>query len=132
MDNRILIGVLLFAIVGVIVMLIAWWYARRVKEDLDTAPPSFAAARGVVDIAPASIEKLLQLSAEPILLKQTPEGVRVQVEQRPMLPLMAFAGQQATGALAETAAAVTERYGMRWVVLVSATDDGRVSVQRLA
>jgi hypothetical protein len=131
-DSRILIGVLLFAIVGVIVMLVAWWYARRVKRDLDAAPASFASARGVVDIAPASIQKLLQLSAEPILLKQTPEGVRVQVDQRPMLPLMAFAGQQATGALAETAAAVTERYGMRWVVLVSATDDGRLSVQRLA
>ena len=75
----------------------------------------------------------MPLSAEPILLKQGEEGVRVQIEHRPMMPLMAFAGQgRSSAALYETAARVTERYGAKWVVLVSAREDGRVTVQRLA
>jgi hypothetical protein len=130
-DSRILI-IALFAIIAVVVVLAAWWYARKVKADLDARPPSLAGARGVVDVSPSSVETLRRLSSEPILLKQTPDGLRIQVDQRPMLPLLAFAGSQATGALAETAAAVSQGHGVKWVVLVSATEDGRVSVQRLA
>jgi hypothetical protein len=130
-DSRILI-VALFAIIAVIAVLVAWSYARKVKADLDGGPPSFTGTRSVVDISPASVETLRRLSDEPILLKQTADGLRIQVDQRPMLPLMAFAGQQATGALAETAAAVSQNYGIRWVVLACAADDGRVTVQRLA
>ena len=74
-----------------------------------------------------------ELSAEPILLKQGEEGVRVQIEHRPMLPLMAFAGQGAvSAAFNEAAARVSERWGPRWVVLLSAREDGTVSAQRLA
>jgi hypothetical protein len=48
------------------------------------------------------------------------------------MPLMAFLGRDVSAALAETAAEVTERYGVKWVVLVSVGQDERVTVQRLA
>jgi hypothetical protein len=94
--------------------------------------PSAASSRGTIELAPASSEQLRKLTPEPILLKQSPEGVRVQIDRQPMLPLMAFAGTQASGAIAELATALTERYGPKWVVLVSPGDDGEVVVQRLA
>jgi hypothetical protein len=123
---------LLFLFAALIVLIVLWWYARNVKQDLDSSPAIIAGARGVLELKPASVEELRKLSGEPILLKQGEEGVRVQIEHRPMLPLMAFVGGDASAALAEAARAVTERYGARWVVLVGVAEDGRVTVQRLA
>jgi hypothetical protein len=45
---------------------------------------------------------------------------------------MAFLGKEVSAALGETSAEVTERYGVKWVVLVSVEQDDRVTVQRLA
>ena len=56
----------------------------------------------------------------------------MQIEHRPMLPLMAFVGKDVSAALTEAAVRVTEEWGPRWVVLVTAREDGSVSVQRLA
>jgi hypothetical protein len=123
--------VLLFLAVVLIALLVLWWYARRVKTDLDD-PGIVAGARGVVELRPESIEQLRRLSAEPILLKQGEEGVRVQIEHRPMMPLMAFVGQDVSAALGEAAVAVSERYGPVWVVLLSPGADGQATVQRLA
>jgi hypothetical protein len=102
------------------------------KEDLEKPPPAIAGVREAIELAPANAERLRGLSAEPILLKQSEEGVRVQIEHRPMLPLMAFVGKDVSGALGEVSVKVTEKYGARWVVLVSAREDGGVTVQRLA
>jgi hypothetical protein len=109
-----------------------WFYARRVKTGLDTAPAAAAGARAALELTPASVARLRELSAEPILLKQSEEGVRVQIEHRPMLPLMAFVGKDVSSALTEAAGRVSEHWGPRWVVLLTARDDGSVSVQRLA
>jgi len=130
--NRAYIAVLAFLFVALMALAVSWWYARHVKQDLDESAPMVAGARDVVDLTPASVAQLRGMSVEPILLKQSEEGVRVQIEQRPMLPLMAFAGRPAGAALSETAAVVTQRYGAKWMILVSATEDGRVTVQRLA
>lgn len=131
MDSRIVI-VVVFLVAALVGLLIARRYALGVKRDLDTAPPSVAGVSGIIELAPASVEQLRQMSVEPILFKQTEGGVRIQIEQRPMLPMMAFADKQTRAAIAETAAEVTKRYGLKWVVLVSAADDGRTTVQRLA
>jgi len=130
--NRAYIAVLAFLFVALMALAVSWWYARHVKQDLDESAPVVAGARDVIDLTPASVAQLRGMSAEPILLKQSEEGVRVQIERRPMLPLMAFAGRPAGAALSETAAVVTQRYGAKWVILVSAAEEGRVTVQRLA
>lgn len=123
--------VMMFLVVALVALLIAWLYARRVKNDLDQ-PKIVAGARGVVELRPESIEQLRQLSAEPILLKQSEEGVRVQIEHRPMMPLMAFVGRDVNAALGEAAAAVSERFGPVWVVLISPGENDQAKVQRLA
>jgi hypothetical protein len=123
---------LAFLFIALIALAVAWWYARRVKQGLDEESRVIAGARSVVDLSAASVEQLRRLSADPILLKQAEEGVRVQIDHRPMMPLMAFIGRDVSAALNETAAAVTQHYGMRWVVLVTPAGDDRVSVQRLA
>jgi hypothetical protein len=123
----IFLGVALLALAGV------WFYARRVKGDLDTAPSAVTGERTVLELAPDSAGRLRELSAEPILLKQGEEGVRVQIEHRPMLPLMAFAGQGAvSAALNDASARVSEKWGPKWVVLLTTREDGTVSAQRLS
>ena len=124
--------VLIFLVVALVALLVVWFYARSVKRDLDTSPTAVAGARAVLEVGPASAARLRALSAEPILLKQGDEGVRVQIEHRPMLPLMAYVGQDVSAALTEAAGRVTEQWGPRWVVLLSSGDDGTVSAQRLA
>lgn len=124
--------VLLFLVVTLVALVVVWVYARTVKRDLDTSPTAVAGARAVLEVAPAHAARLHELSAEPILLKQNEEGVRVQIEHRPMLPLMAFVGQDVSAALTEAAVRVTEQWGPHWVVLLSAGEGGVVSAQRLA
>ncbi len=125
------LAVMAFLFITLIVLVVVWWYARRVKSELDD-PKIVAGARGVFEIAPRSVEELRRLSPEPVLLKQSEEGIRVQIEHRPMMPLMAFVGHDVTSALSEAAGAVSERYGVSWVVLVTPQDDSHVAVQRLA
>jgi len=126
------VTIIIFLIIALVALAIVWWYARRVKDDLDDSPSIVAGARGVIELRPESVAQLRALSAEPILLKQGEDGVRVQIEHRPMMPLMAFLGKDVSSALREAAGEVTERYGVKWVVLVSVHEDGRVTVQRLA
>lgn len=130
--NSAYLVIVVFLFVALIGLAVVWWYARHVKQDLDEPSPIVAGARGVIELTPASVEQLRQLSSEPILLKQSEQGVRVQIERRPLMPLMAFVGKDVSAALGETAADITERYGVKWVVLVSVGQDDRVAVQRLA
>jgi hypothetical protein len=126
------IAMMVFLSALLIGLILLWRYARNVKQDLDTPAGIVVGARGVIELSDGAVEQLRGLSAEPILLKQSEEGVRVQIEHRPMLPMMAFVGNEVSAALVEATAEVTERYGATWVVLLDASEDGRVSVQRLA
>jgi hypothetical protein len=125
--------VLVFLGVALVALLGVWYYARRVKNDLDSAPGAVTGVRASLELHPDNVRRLRELSAEPILLKQGEEGVRVQIEHRPMLPLMAFVGRgEVSAALNEAAMRVSEQWGPKWVVLLSTRDDGSVSAQRLA
>jgi hypothetical protein len=124
--------VLAFLVVALVALLVIWFLARRMKTDLDVSPSAVAGARASLELAPDNVARLHQLSEEPILLKQSEEGVRVQIEHRPMLPLMAFVGKDVSAALNEAAVRVSEQWGPRWVVLLTAREDGSVSAQRLA
>jgi hypothetical protein len=125
------VPIIVFVVVALVALAAVWWYANRMKQKIDDTGP-VAGARGVIDMRPESVDQLRSLSAEPILLKQSEEGVRVQIEHRPMMPLRAFLGNEAAKALQEAAGQVSERYGVKWVVLVNVSDPDRVTVQRLA
>jgi hypothetical protein len=132
MMSSLSLTIALFVAVALIALVLVWWYAGRVKRELDDSSAVAAGVRGVIDLRPESAAQLRSLSSEPILLKQSEEGVRVQIEHRPMMPLRAFLGSDARRALQEAAGEVSERYGVKWVVLVDAADPERVRVQRLA
>ena len=126
------VWIVAFLVLALIALVVVWYLARRVKRDLDDSPGAVAGITTALVLTPDNVARLHALSAEPILLKQSDEGVRVQIEHRPMLPLMAFVGKDVSGALTEAAVRVTEEWGARWVVLVTARADGSVSAQRLA
>ena len=130
--NGVYVWVLVFLVVALVALVVIWFLARRMKTDLDVSPSAVAGARASLELAPDNVARLHQLSEEPILLKQSEEGVRVQIEHRPMLPLMAFVGKDVSAALNEAAVRVSEQWGPRWVVLLTAREDGSVSAQRLA
>lgn len=126
------IAVLVFLCVSLVVLVIVWRLAGRIKKGLDEQPDAAIGDRCFIELSAKGIEELRALTSDPILLKQGEEGVRVQIEHRPMLPLMAFVGRDVSSALSETAARITERYGAKWAALVSVAADGRITVQRLA
>ena len=85
----------------------------------------------VLHVPPASAAQLRALSPEPLLLKQSPDGLRVQIESRPMVPVALFAGKEIGVALIESAALISESLGPQWATLVSAAEDGTLSVRLL-
>jgi len=127
-----LVLVMIFLIGALVVLVVAWMFARRVKDDLDSTSGPTAGARAAITLAPDNVARLRELSSEPILIKRSDEGVRVQIDHRPMLPLMAFTGRDVTTALNEAAALVSQRWGLRWVALLTIADDGSVAAQRLS
>ncbi len=124
--------ILAFLVLALVALVVVWFLARRVKSDLETSPTALAGARAALKLTPVNVARLHELSSEPILLKQSEEGVRVQIEHRPMLPLMAFVGKDVSAAITEAAVRVSEQWGPSWVVLLTARESGDVSVQRLA
>ena len=130
--NGVYVWVLVFLVVALVALVAIWVLARRMKNDLDDSASAVAGARTSLELAPGNVARLHELSEEPILLKQSEEGVRVQIEHRPMLPLMAFVGKDVSAALNEAAVRVSEQWGPKWVVLLTAREDGSVSAQRLA
>ena len=124
--------ILIFLFVALVALVIVWYLARNVKKDLDAPAGSVAGASAEFRLSADRITELRALTREPILLKQSEEGVRVQIDDRPMVPLAVFLGKEVSTALGDAAAAVTQTFGATWVVLVTPREDGRVSVQRLA
>lgn len=130
--NGVIWMILALAGLALFALAVVWYLARRVKRGLDDSPTAVAGATTALELTPQSAARLHELSAEPILLKQSDEGVRVQIEHRPMLPLMAYVGKDVSSALTEAAVRVTQQWGPRWVVLLTAREDGSASAQRLA
>lgn len=132
MDGGVIIIVVVFAVVAILGILLAWWLGHRLKERLDGSRDVHSVTREVLALKPGSADVLRKLTTEPVLLKQAEDGLRFQIDQRPMAPIAALAGQPAATALAEAAAAVSQRFGVRWVALVNPTEGDSVTVQRLA
>lgn len=124
----VILGFLGAALVALVVL---WIYARRLKLQYEEGPPVVTGVRVRIDLNPEHAARLREISREPILLKQGDEGVRVQIEHRPMLPLMAFLGQDVSAAFTEAAGLVSREWGPRWVALISVDDDGVTIAQRL-
>jgi hypothetical protein len=118
-------------LVGTMLLALGWWWARRVKRDLDAQVALGTKEPLVLRVPRATAAQLRALSPDPLLLKQAPDGLRVQIENRPMVPVALFAGKDIAVALIESAARISERLGPQWATLVNAAEDGTLSVRLL-
>jgi len=126
------VGVLIFLFAALIALIIVYYYARNVKRELDEQGPSLSGQRCAIEVTAEHAAQLRALTDQPILLKQTEEGVRVQIDDRPMMPLAAFIGQDVAAALREAAMRVSQAFGTRWTALVTVAEDGTGKVERLS
>jgi len=120
------------ALVLVLVLVVVYWYASRMKRSLDAAPAFQPHPPLTVELTEASAASLDHLSQEPILLKQSEDGTRVQIDDRPLVLLSILTDTAAAAALREIVADVSARDGMEWTALVTTRPDGSIRVQRLA
>jgi len=123
---------LIVALVLIVVLLLVYWYAVRLKRGLDTGPAFQPHPPLTVELTETAAASLDHLSQEPILLKQAEDGTRVQIDDRPLVLLSILTDTAAAAALREIVADVSARYGMEWTALVTSRPDGSIRVQRLA
>ena len=118
----------------IVLIAVLYWYATRLKRSFDAPSPTALAAQPplVFALSQTSADSLAHLSREPILIRQAQDGLRVQLDDRPLVPISILTDRAAAAALREIVAHASQRYGARWTALVMPADDGTVSVQRLA
>ena len=110
------------------------WWAGRVKKTLgEQAPDAHVGATSEpLQLDGECAAHIRTLSSEPFLLKQTEDGLRVQIASRPIVPVALFADKGVAAALMVAAAQASRHFGQNWVALVSLGDDNRISLRRLA
>ena len=123
---------LAFFAAAAVALCVAWWLARRAKNRIDAESKSDRRYLiSDLDVSPTIASQLAEFTPEPIFLKQGDDGVRVQLENKPFVPLHVLTDQTTAGAMRQVALAVSQRFGTRWACLVTARPDGKVSVRRL-
>jgi hypothetical protein len=125
------LAILAFLGAALVGLIIAWYWARTLRERYEAESRTQGASLRL-ELSPGQSAGLRGLTAEPILLKQGHDGVRVQIDDRPMLPLAAFLAGDAAAALREAAARIAQQFGQDWTVLLTVHADESVTVQRLA
>jgi hypothetical protein len=131
MSSMVAIWLAFFAVAAA-ALCVAWWLAGRAKRKLDA--DSKNDRRHLIsdlDVPPAIASRLAEFTPEPIFLKQGDDGVRVQLENKPFIPLHFLTDQGTAGAMRQVALAVSQRFGPRWACLVTARPDGKVTIRRL-
>jgi hypothetical protein len=118
----------------VVVGALLYSYATRVKRSLDESATAALVTQAPlkVTLTKKSAASLTHLSQEPILIKQAEDGLRVQLDNRPLVPIAILTDHAAATALREIVAGASQQYGACWTALVIPAGDGSVSVQRLA
>lgn len=132
MSNGVVYAVVIFLMLTIAGGVFAWWFSTRLKRGLDTRAAKISGGSQSFTVGPAVTAALRQLSAEPILIKQSTEGLRFQIEQRRMAPIAALSGTPAGLAVRSMATALTQSLGLQWVVIVRAVDDEHIRVERVA
>ena len=113
---------------------VLYWYATRLKRALEPSTPAALAAQAPLSFTLSEAERgqpgAPLAGADPI--RQAQDGLRVQLDNRPLVPIAILTDLAAAAALREIVAGTQPHYGARWTALVIPSGDGSVSVQRLA
>jgi hypothetical protein len=128
--------IVILASLGLVLLVgLGWWWANRMKHNLDEGTAAVAmvgASTDPLEVSEECAEQFHALSREPLLLKQTLDGLRVQIEDRPLVPVALFAEKGVAQALLEAAGQASQRFGPQWVALASIGVDGRLSLRRIS
>ena len=116
----------------IVVLLVAYFYGQRVKRRLDMAETPHPGGPLTVTVSRDSAEHLAMTLREPLIIKQGSDGTRVQIDNRPLVPLVILTDQVAQRAIREIVVAAGERFGLTWTAVATSLEDGTVSVQRLS
>jgi hypothetical protein len=110
------------------------WWATRMKRSLgeQILSAQVGATSEPLRLDDECATRIRALSVEPFLLKQTVDGLRVQIANRPVVPVALFADSGVEAALTLAATQASERFGQSWVALASLDDDDVMSLRRLA
>ena len=126
-------AIVVISMSGLALIVLVWWFASRKKQEFAESDAQAPVGVGVsVAISAQSSAALKALSPEPILIKQTPDGARAQIDSRPMVPVAIFSDRTVVAALKEVAAEISRQHGMVWVALVAVREDDSLSVTRLS
>ena len=121
-------------LVLVILLSAGIWWASRVKKNLGAQAPDahVGATSEPLQLDSQCAKHIRALSAEPFLLRQAADGLRVQIANRPIVPVALFADSGVAAALMLAAVKANEYFGQDWMALVSLGDDDTISLRRLA
>lgn len=125
-----LVMLVLVCVVILLVLVLAWWLAGRMKRSYEADPAGRLVARQL-RVSPQCVQRLGELSREPVLLKLEDGVLWFQVDDLRMAPV-AVAPGSAVGALREAGAAASTEFGEAWVVLVRPTPPDKLVVHRLS
>jgi hypothetical protein len=109
-------------------------WASRVKKNLGEHAPAahVGATSEPLQLNSECAKHIRALSAEPFLLKQAADGLRVQIANRPIVPVALFTDNGVAAALMLAAVKANDQFGQDWMALVSLGNDDTVSLRRLA
>ena len=113
-------------------LLVVYFYGQRIKQRLDSAEAPHVGGPLTVTVSQDAAEHLARTLREPLIIKQGPDGTRVQIDNRPLVPLVILTDQVAQRAVREIVAAAADRFGLTWTAVATSREDGTVSVQRLS
>ena len=113
---------------------VVYWYANRVKRGLESSTTAALVAQDPLTftLSDDSAASLAHLSQEPILIKQAEDGLRVQLDNRPLVPIAILTDLAAAAALREIVAGTSQHVRRALDRPRHSGGDGSVSVQRLA
>ena len=105
--------VMIVTIALIILCAVLYAYAKQVKRRLDTAATAALVAQAPLTftLSDTSVASLAHLSQEPILIKQAKDGLRVQLDNRPLVPIAILTDLAAAAALREIVAGTSREYG---------------------
>jgi hypothetical protein len=126
------ITVLLLTLMAV-ALVVVFSYGERAKKRLASEPPAALAALPpfTVAVSETNAAAAAGLSQEPIFMKQAADGLRVQLDNRPLVPIAMFSDPAAMAALREIGVRISQRYGGEWTAVVNVGADGSITVRRL-
>jgi hypothetical protein len=125
--------IVITTLVLIVLLVVLYYYASRTKRALqEPAGPAVTQPPLSVPLSERGAASLAHLSAEPILIRQGADGIRVQLDNRPLVPLVILTDKAAASALREIVATASQHYGAQWTALVTSAGEASVTVQRLA